>query len=202
MRRLFMTLALVVFTSTTMAEAATEPASQVVERLNAGLLDVMQKAEELGFDGRVEALAEVLGGTYHLPVMTKAAVGRYWRRFDGKQREYLVDAFTRMTLATYADRFNGYSGERFEVLEEVPTIKDLVLVKNRLIKSNGDIIMLNYLTRPYGNNWRIVDVYLDAKYSELARLRSEFLSVLSKGGFTALMAKLEEQIKKASVSDG
>ena len=202
MRRLFMTLALVVFTSTTMAEAATEPASQVVERLNAGLLDVMQKAEELGFDGRVEALAEVLGGTYHLPVMTKAAVGRYWRRFDGKQREYLVDAFTRMTLATYADRFNGYSGERFEVLEEVPTIKDLVLVKNRLIKSNGDIIMLNYLTRPYGNNWRIVDVYLDAKYSELARLRSEFLSVLSKGGFTALMAKLEERIKKAGASDG
>lgn len=202
MRRLFMTLALVVFTSTTMAEAATEPASQVVERLNAGLLDVMQKAEELGFDGRVEALAEVLGGTYHLPVMTKAAVGRYWRRFDGKQREYLVDAFTRMTLATYADRFNGYSGERFEVLEEVPTIKDLVLVKNRLVKSNGDIIMLNYLTRPYGNNWRIVDVYLDAKYSELARLRSEFLSVLSKGGFTALMAKLEERIKKAGASDG
>ncbi len=202
MRRLFMTLALVVLTSTTMAEAASEPASQVVERLNAGLLDVMQKAEELGFDGRVEALAEVLGGTYHLPVMTKAAVGRYWRRFDGKQREYLVDAFTRMTLATYADRFNGYSGERFEVLEEVPTIKDLVLVKNRLVKSNGDIIMLNYLTRPYGNNWRIVDVYLDAKYSELARLRSEFLSVLSKGGFTALMAKLEERIKKAGASDG
>ena len=202
MRRLFMTLALVVLTSTTMAEAATEPASQVVERLNAGLLDVMQKAEELGFDGRVEALAEVLGGTYHLPVMTKAAVGRYWRRFDGKQREYLVDAFTRMTLATYADRFNGYSGERFEVLEEVPTIKDLVLVKNRLVKSNGDIIMLNYLTRPYGNNWRIVDVYLDAKFSELARLRSEFLSVLSKGGFTALMAKLEERIKKAGASDG
>ena len=202
MRRLFMTLALVVLTSTTMAEAATEPARQVVERLNAGLLDVMQKAEELGFDGRVEALAEVLGGTYHLPVMTKAAVGRYWRRFDGKQREYLVDAFTRMTLATYADRFNGYSGERFEVLEEVPTIKDLVLVKNRLVKSNGDIIMLNYLTRPYGNNWRIVDVYLDAKFSELARLRSEFLSVLSKGGFTALMAKLEERIKKAGASDG
>ncbi len=202
MRRLLTTLVLVVLTSTTMAEAASEPASQVVERLNAGLLDVMQKAKELGFDGRVEALAEVLGGTYHLPVMTKAAVGRYWRRFDGKQREYLVDAFTRMTLATYADRFNGYSGERFEVLEEVPTIKDLVLVKNRLIKSNGDVIMLNYLTRRYGNNWRIVDVYLDAKYSELARLRSEFLSVLSKGGFTALMAKLEERIKKAGASDG
>ncbi len=202
MRRLFMTLALVVLTSTTMAEAASEPASQVVERLNAGLLDVMQKAEELGFDGRVEALAEVLGGAYHMPVMTKVAVGRYWRRFDGKQREHLVDAFTRMTLATYADRFNGYSGERFEVLEEVPTIKDLVLVKNRLVKSNGDIIMLNYLTKPYGNNWRIVDVYLDAKYSELARLRSEFLSVLGKGGFAALMAKLEERIEKASTTDG
>ena len=102
----------------------------------------------------------------------------------------------------YAARFSGFSGEKFRTLGEEPAPRSTVLVKTEIVKSNGDIIMLNYLTKPYGNNWRIVDVYLDAKYSELARLRSEFLSVLGKGGFAALMAKLEERIEKASTTDG
>ncbi|MDP6706888.1 MAG: ABC transporter substrate-binding protein [Alphaproteobacteria bacterium] len=184
------------------ASAATEGPSDVVARLNEGLLGIMQNAESLGYEGRAEAFADVLAPTYHLRVMSRASVGAYWRKLDIPHKRRLIDAFARMTYATYARRFTGYSGERFEIVGEEPSIRDLVLVRTRLVKSNGEAVDLNYLTKEYKVGWRIVDVYLDAKYSELARLRAEYTSVLKRDGFEGLIAKIEAQIEDAAGSNG
>jgi phospholipid transport system substrate-binding protein len=200
MTRLLPLLLLVVttFSIAGPAGAAGERPRDLVEGLNAGLLAIMQQAESLGFEGRVEAFAELLDKTYHLRVMSRVAVGGYWRKLSEADRGRLVDAFTRMTHATYARRFTGYSGERFEIVDEAPTIKNLVLVRTRLVKTDGEVVKLNYLTKQYEAGWRIVDVYLAAKYSELARLRAEFTSVLKRDGFDVLIAKIEDRTKAAA----
>jgi len=180
------------------AAAAAERPGQVVERLNAGLLEIMRSAETLGYEGRFERFATLLEDTYNLAAMARAAVGRQWEQLSETQRLRLVDAFSRMTRATYASRFKGYSGERFEVLGREPALQDLVLVKSRLVKSDGESVALNYMTQLFDGRWRIVDVHLDAKYSELARLRAEFGSVLRREGLDALMAKIEAKIARAA----
>ncbi len=201
MTRLLPLLLLVVgvFSIAGPASAVGERPRDLVEGLNAGLLAIMQRAESLGFEGRVEAFAELLDKTYNLGVMSRVAVGGYWRKLSEADRGRLVDAFTRLTHATYARRFTGYSGERFEIVGEAPMKKKgLVLVRTRLVKADGEVVKLNYMTKQYEIGWRIVDVYLAAKYSELARLRAEYTSVLKRDGFDVLIAKIEDRIEAAA----
>ena len=176
------------------AAAAEEAPSDIVGRLNAVLMEVMQQADELGFSGRYDRLAPVLSEAFNFPLMARISVGRHWRKLEDSDRDRLVDAFGRMSIATFAARFDGYSGERFEVLGEKPAPRKAVLVRNRLIKNDGEAVEINYLLKTAKGRWRVVDVFLDAKYSELAMKRSEYGSVIKNAGFDELIRSLDEKI--------
>ena len=80
--------------------------------------------------------------------------------------------------------------------------KNTVLVANNLVKASCDVVPLNYLLRESDGSWRIVDVYLDAKYSELALKRSEYSSVVSREGFDALIGIMENKIATMALANG
>jgi|SRR5690606_13288253 len=175
------------------ALAASEP-QQVIERLNATLLETMQSAAELGYQGRYERLAPVLEESYAFPFMTRIAIGPAWRDLDRDQRARITELFTHMSVATYAARFDGYGGERFEILGEEPAPRDTVLVHSRIVLRDKEPVELSYLMKQFDGEWRIIDVLLDARYSELARQRAEFAAVLRDGGVPDLVATLERKI--------
>ena len=177
-----------------LAAVEAAPPRAVIERLYAALLQSMQNADTLGFSGRYENLAPVLTEGFDLAFMARASVGRYWSGMNAGQQEKLADAFERFTVATYAGRFNGYSGERFEIVGEEPGPRDSMVVKTHLIKADGEAIALDYLLRGGETGWRIVDVYLTGRFSELALRRAEYTSVLGRDGFDALLAAIEERI--------
>ena len=69
-----------------------------------------------------------------------------------------------------------------------------MLVRNRIVKSDGEAVAINYLARPVGNDgWRLVDTLLDAKYSELATRRSEYSSIVKNQGIDALIRTLNDK---------
>ncbi len=176
------------------AAAAPEAPSDIVARLNQAILEVMREAETLGFAGRSERLAPVLNGAFNFPLMARISVGRHWRKLDAAQRERLTDLFARMSIATFAARFDGYSGERFEILGTEQAPRKSVLVRNNLVKANGKAVPINYLLKTARGRWRVVDVFLEAKYSELAMKRSEYSSVIRSEGFDGLIRSLEQKI--------
>jgi phospholipid transport system substrate-binding protein len=175
------------------AFGANEP-QQVIERLNAALLDVMRNAADLGYEGRHQELEPVLKESYDFPFMIRIAVGPAWRELDGDQRARITELFTEMSVATYAARFDGYDGERFEIRGEEPAPRDTVLVHSRIALSDDEPVELSYLLKNFDGDWRIIDVLLDARYSELARQRAEFAAVLRNGGVPDLVATLERKI--------
>ena len=166
----------------------------VIDKLNATLLDVMQAADQLGYEGRYERLAPVLEASYDFPFMARIASGPGWREMTAQQQADLVALFTEMSIANYAARFDGYGGESFEILGEAPGPRDAVVVESRLLRPSDKPVGLNYVMHDQGGAWRIVDVLLDAKYSELARQKAEFAAVLRNGGVTDLMALLQDKI--------
>jgi phospholipid transport system substrate-binding protein len=173
--------------------AAPEP-RQVVERLHATLLEVMQNADQLGYEGRYQRLEPVLEESYDFPFMIRIAVGPTWRELDESRRAEITELFTEVSIANYAARFDGYGGERFEILGEQPAPRDAVLVQSRIVRPDDEPIELNYLLKEFEDGWRIIDVLLDARYSELARQRAEFAAVLRDGGVPDLTATLERKI--------
>jgi phospholipid transport system substrate-binding protein len=172
--------------------AGSDPAMSV-DSLYAALLDTMRQAKQLGMKGRYEKIAPVLSKTYDLPLMSRIAVGQSWDALSEAQREGIVNAFTRMTTATYASRFDGFSGERFEVLNTADQPNGDKIVKTRIVQSDGKAVQLNYLMRNTAAGWKIIDVYLNGTISELASRRAEFRSILKSGGPKALVSALNKQ---------
>jgi phospholipid transport system substrate-binding protein len=175
------------------------PADQVtapIRAFYAVLLNVMQHAAELRVQGRYDKLAPAIAATFDLAAMTRIAIGTQWSSLPPDIQAALVDGFTRMTIATYAARFDGFSGERFDVDPIVETRTAGRVVHTRLIKSNGDPVALNYLMRASEGRWKAVDVYLNGTISELATRRSEFSAILDAGGPKALVDSLRQQTEK------
>lgn len=182
--------------------SAQASASATVERLNSTLLAVMQDAKTLGYQGRYEKLAPVLKESFDFPLMARIAVGKHWDSLDAEQQAQLVESFSRLSVATFAARFDGYSGESFQVEGETDQRRNTVLVSNQLIKADGEAVPINYLVRQIDGEWRIIDVFLDAKYSELALKRSEYTSVVSREGFEGLLGVMEEKIAHMAETSG
>jgi phospholipid transport system substrate-binding protein len=160
------------------------------------LLNTMENAKQLGLKGRYDKLAPALSKTYDLASMAKTAVGPGWSEFTSEQQRELVKAFTRMTIATYASRFDGYSGEQLEVTQTADQPNGDKMVKTQITQSNGKTVALNYLMRKVGSEWKIQDVYLNGAISELATRRAEFGAILKSGGPDALISSLTRQADK------
>lgn len=179
--------------------ASAEPAN-VITSLDQSLLDVMQHAAQLGYNGRYAKLAPVVSKVFDISYMTRIAVGTSWSTLTAEQQARLVTAFGDFITATYAHRFDGYSGEKFETTGARP-LGNSTLVETRLVKSNGEPVTLNYVTRQVDGHWQVVDVFLTGTISELATRRSEFSAVFQRDGFDGLLATLQqrtEQIATAS----
>lgn len=183
------------FSSPGLAQQDTPQAT--IEKLNAALLDVMQNAQSLGYEGRYERLAPVLTEVYNFPIMAQISVGRSsWNDFDETQRQQFVQSFSDMSIATYAARFDGYSGERFEIVGNEEGPRGSILVRSRLVRPNDQPVALNYVLRDFGGQWRVLDVLLEGNYSEMSRQRAEFTSVLRREGFDGLLREIRDTTRR------
>jgi phospholipid transport system substrate-binding protein len=175
------------------AAADADPATVPIRSFYDALLAAMKQADQLGVRGRYDKLAPVIRSTFDLAAMTRIAVGPEWTSIPAEQQTALLDSFARMTIATYASRFDGYSGQSFEVDPEVQSRNNDRIVRTKLIRPKEEPVTLNYLMRGSGNAWKIVDIYLSGTISELATQRSEFGAILKAGGPAALIESLKQQ---------
>ncbi len=174
---------------------AQEGPAAVVERFHTDLLGVMRNAGRLGYRGRVRMLSPAIDDAFHMPEMARLVAGSSrWKSLSDDRKRAFVDAFTRMTTATYAHRFKGFAGEGFRTLETVPVRAETVLVKTSLTRSGGEAVQLSYLLRRFGDGWRVIDIFLKGTISELATRRSEYASVLRRKGFDALIARIDDTV--------
>ena len=173
---------------------AADTAAKVVEVLHAELLFVMKQAKKLGYAGRYQRLAPTVTASYDFPYISKVVVGRYWRSFTAEQKSQFIDIFSKLSIATYANRFDGYSGERFKTISEEELKRGHRLVKTVLIKANGEEIELDYILHQNNEQWRIINVIAEG-VSDLSLKRADYTSYLKKYSFDALLEKLNEKIQ-------
>ena len=185
-------LTLLFFSQPTRAE---EP-SEVVKKLQTSLLTVMKDADQLGYQGRYETLEPIVLASHDIPLMVRVAVSKkYWKTFDVEQRKKLVSTSRHLSIATYAGRFDGYSGEQFTVVSEKELPRGKMLVETTFTKSDGEELQFNYILRQVDDHWRIINVTVDG-VSDLATKRAEYVTLVKNEGYSALITKMEDQIKR------
>ena len=179
------------------ASAGERGATEVVEKLHATLLAVMKDGDKIGYPGRYDQLAPVIKSSFDMPFVSRTVLGKYWETFNNEQRSRFVEAFTQLSIATYAANFDRYSGERFKTISEQNVSGGRILVQSQLIKSNGGQVQLDYLLHRTDSQWRIVNIIAEG-VSDLALKRADYSAFLKSKGFDALLKKLNEKINQYS----
>ena len=170
--------------------ARAETATQVIDKLNTTLVDVLRDGETLGFKGRAEKLRPVLLQSYDLEAMGRVAVGRAWDQATPEQRKALNEAFQRFTVDNYASRFKGGpNSPKFEMLGERNGSQGTI-VSTQIVRTDKPPVKIDYVMRQRGDSFRVVDVFLDSAISEVATRRSEFTAILARSGFDGLVDSL------------
>lgn len=198
---LYFVLALLSFAALAPGARAMKPAEPagVIEGFHATLLSAMKNAEKLGVSGRYDLLAPVIDKDFDLQRMIRVTAGKFWRQADGASRAKALAAFRRMSIATYAAQFDGWSGQTFTTIASRPGPQRTVLVQTKISAPGGDGAALTYVLkeRTRGNGeWRIVDVLLDGFISQLAVRRSEYQRVLKSNGLPGLIKVLDAKAGK------
>jgi len=173
--------------------SATSPGpTDLIRQFYAELQNVMQHATTLGARGRYQKLEPIVLHMFDVPYMARLSIGPSWGKLAVDQKRRAAQAYVRYLTAFYATRFDGYSGERFEILGE-QQIKHATMIKTRIVKSNGEPVSINFVMHDNDIAWQARDVYLDSAISELATRRSEFAALLRSSGIDALIASLNKK---------
>jgi len=188
--------ALIFFASASLSGATSEfgSATEVVDRLHASLLETM-RASDLDFQGRFDMLDPIIEQSFDFATIARIVMGRHWKNLSEIERARFVEIFTDLSTATYASRFDAFSGEQFRRVSEQQQKGDYRLVKTELIKSDGTPVELAYLLRESDDQWQIVNVIADG-VSDLSLKRADYTSVIKAEGFDSLVAKLNNQLSK------
>jgi len=156
------------------------------------LLDIMKHAVVLGPAGRYQRLEPVIQHSFDLPFMTRLSIGPPWGSLTPPQKHEAAGAFGRYFTASYANRFDGYSGQAFKVLGE-QKIRHGVLVRTQLVDPKDEPVSINYVLHDNDIAWQIRDVYVAGTISELATRRSEFSAILRNQGVDGLIAAMNKK---------
>jgi phospholipid transport system substrate-binding protein len=189
-----MALCLALIAATSGASAVSASPQDSVRNFYDVLLTTMKHGRMLGQSGRYATLAPVVNGVFDVPFMARLAVGPSWLSLTAAQQQQIVTAFGRYVSATYADRFDSYSGQQLQVTGSEPTTGG-VIVETRIVETGNEPVTISYLMRRNDDGvWQIADVYLDGTISQLATQRSEFHSILVRQGVDGLITALNRKV--------
>ena len=171
-----------------------ENPEQVIEKLQSSLLQVMREGDKLGYEGRFKFLEPIIDESHDLNLIIRTILGAtYWSQLGKEQQDLIAETFRKLSIATYAGRFNQYEGEQFQIVEQRALPREQVLVRSRLTKSDGGTVNFDYVLHQTDGRWRIANILFDG-VSDLAIKRGEYRAILQRDGFQALIDMIKEKI--------
>jgi phospholipid transport system substrate-binding protein len=192
---LLLTVALTLWQSA-FAVPQSESAEDTVNNLHAELLLAMQLPEKTSVAKRIETLKPVIEASFDFTTIARIILGDSWPTLSNEQRSVFQDTLQRLSVATYADHFSKFSGEKF-LVTKVNDKKQLTIVDTRLIPVNGSVddksISMRYLLTQKDDRWQIINVIAQG-VSDLALKQAEYAYVIKKDGFQGLVSQLNDKI--------
>ena len=170
-------------------EGAQEAAS--VDRFHGVLIEAMQAG---AFEARQALLEPAVAQFFDLASIARISVGASWRGLPDAERRAFIDLLGRLVVATYADRFDSYGGQRFKRVG-MTTASTGRVVKSQLIRANGEPVNLDY----YFRGAKVFNVVADG-VSDLSLRRADYASIIRQQGFPALVEHLKADIAEAGAA--
>lgn len=150
---------------------------------------------------RNEAMDALIRSAFDIDFISRAVLGRYWRKLDDGQRHRFRELFPEFVVEVYLPHIAKYSRDHLRVLGARPRGKRDVVVKSELLSDTGDWIEADWRIRSVGDGIRIIDLSV-AGVSLVLVQRQEFEAVIRRDGFASLVEQLLERKNRAASARG
>lgn len=193
MKRLFTTLALLLFSVAAFAQSPNDVIQGAANELAVAL------------DGRKEELAaskaelyalidEILLPRFDRRYAAQLVLGRHWRTANAEQRESFINAFYGTLLRKYADGVLEYNQDRVEILPfRGDDSKDRTTVKSIVQLDDGTKVPVNYGMVRRDTGWMMFDVTIEG-ISYVRNFRTELNAEIQAKNLDAVIARLESEM--------
>ena len=142
---------------------------------------------------REDAFRGLLSEGFDLRLISRYALGRYWRRATKEQRAEYAKLFEDFIVETYVARLSEYSGETLKVVGSRPDDQDTI-VHSEIVRDGRPPIRVDWRVRNGDEQLKIIDVVVEG-VSMLLTQRDEFASVIQRSGgnVEGLLERLREK---------
>lgn len=162
--------------------------------LNRGLLEIMKEGRGVPFAQRMATLRPIVEKAFNLRLILHNSIGVRYTSIPAAAQAELLDVFTQFTVASYVANFDGFDGERFDILPDLRKAGADEVVATRIVPASGEPTRLDYVVHATDGVWQIVDVLLNGSISRVAVQRSDFRALIGSGDPTALIATLRSKV--------
>jgi len=163
---------------------------------------VVFKDQQIAPAEREQKLRAIAESHFDFQEMARSAIGYHWRAFTPAQKSEFVPLFTAFIEDAYLSRIESYSVEkvneqikssRIQFTRQVSDGPGYAEVFSTVVlKDQKDPILVNYLMRRDGSEWKIYDITIDA-ISVVANYRNQFNRVLNNDGYDKLVSIMRQK---------
>ncbi len=162
------------------------------------------KSAYLSEEEKRQGLHHIFTKSFEIRRIGKFILGRHWKRATADQRQRFLEAFTAMTVQTYAPMVAKVPVSSFTVKRVQSLSKGDILIHSIVSREDGPDIKIVWKIVPYADSiYRILDVQVEG-ISLIMTLRSEYASVIRRAGgldnlidtLWAKVEKLQKDVKK------
>ncbi|MCA8907713.1 MAG: ABC transporter substrate-binding protein [Rhodospirillaceae bacterium] len=181
-RTLTVLLVLVGFGATTaQAQGSAEGAEAFLADIGDRTIAVLATPDLSAEDLRSE-LEQIFVDTFDTRTIGRFVLGRYWNDANDAQREEYLDLFQALVVDTYARRFRGYQGERFNLVGTRQINDTDYLVTTQIFRPNGGpAVNVDWRVRASGDGYAVIDVIVE-RVNMTITYRNEFGAIIQRSG--------------------
>ena len=167
---------------------STKQAEKTISDLGAQAISALET--ETSDTKRTEVFNRLLNDRFDMDTIARFSLGRYWSVATTAEQKTYVRLFKKMVIDVYSQRFEDYSGQKFDVKGAKAVGRKDVLVNSLIVSPNGQPpVKVDWRLR----NGKIIDVVVEGVSMSVTQ-RSEFNSIIQRNGgkVSALIEHLEK----------
>ena len=178
----------------TAGAVAEDPREMVIATTEEMLGTIREKRAELDANPRLvdQFIIEIVLPHFDFVAMSRATLGKHWRRASKGQQERFVREFRGLLVRTYATALLEYTEESIEYPPLVAGVDDTdVTVRTEIEQPGGLGIPIHYRVERQEDGWKVYDVTIDG-LSLIANYRNTFNNEIRKVGLDQLIDNIKQ----------
>lgn len=177
------------------AASALQTTESHVKRLLAVLGD-QALSGPAGEEKKKAAIRSISDSLFDFAVISKYALGPYWKECNPEQRKVFADLFRQLLEGVYMDRLLQYKDEKVIFKKETLLSETQSLVQSQVAAAGGNIT-IDYRLYMKDGTWRVYDLVIE-DVSLAKNYRVQFSSILSKEPLEKFLGIMRDKVKAQS----